>query len=426
MDTINQRPQVSLFYFILFLMSVSTVIIIYILPFSEYTYIRLDHIIWLLLFMSSFFSGALSFKQWSKYPSSSILIVFCLICLASTLSIFATKITKMNLYSSLWYQLAMYQCAIVYLISLSGFPIEKRGTIIKWVILFGVILSIIGLLQFLYILPSYEYIAGAANMDNRATSLLSFNSIHLATYLVTSILLGYGVFLQQKGFISKVILSVGLLLMIIVLIMTKSRSAWIGFLVGNVIFALITSRMTHGKSIIMIIITFGILSINIYYMANINKVVYEAVDKRDSSAIHRLITYDLFFDYIKNHPSVLVTGVGFMNWRYALTRETAASAGHDVYLQILGDLGIGGLLLFLWFWYRNLKMAAKLARDGDFWGRMLIPIIGAYLTICLTSDILYPVASLENCFLFIMLITGVLLSAYDAHDVNALAPGADS
>lgn len=426
MERRNHRPQVSLFYFIIFMMSVSIVIIVYTLPFSEIAYIRVDHIIWLLLFIVSFFAGALSFKQWSKYPSASILIIFCLICLASTMSIFATKITKMNVYSSLFYQMAMYQCALVFLITLSSFPIEKRETFINWVIFMGVMLSIIGLLQFLYILPPHEYIAGMGNLDNRATALLSFNSLHLATYLVTSVLLGYGVFLQQKSFITKGVLFISLLLMIIVLILTKARSAWLGFLIGNIIFALVTLKMTNGKSIILIMITFIVLSIGIFYMGNVNKVVNEAVEKRDSSAIHRLITYDLFFDYIKNHPLVLVTGVGFMNWRYALTGETASSAGHNVYLQILGDLGIGGLLLFLWFWYRNFKMAAKLARDGDFWGRMLLPIIGAYLATCLTSDILYPGSAMENCLFFIMLITGVVLSAYDAETPSVAAEKAVS
>lgn len=71
-------------------------------------------------------------------------------------------------------------------------------------------------------------------------------------------------------------------------------------------------------------------------------------------------------------------------------------------------LGIGGLLLYLF------KVVQKLAREGDFWGRMFIPIIGAYLSTCLTYEILYPVWAMENFFFFSMLVTGVVLSAYNA------------
>ena len=414
----GQRPRIGLSYFIIFLLSVSSVIIVYTLPFSENAYFRLDHFVWLLIFIPAFLKGTFSRHNFVKYSSVKPLIIFCLICLFSTVSIFATKVMKLNVYNSLWYQIAMYQGAIVYLIALSCFPIERRETFIKWIIFLGVGLSIVGLMQFLTVIPPYAYNPRMVIPDNRATGLLSYNNNHLGAYLIASIFFGYGYIIQNKNIMRKIIGLIAVIFMILVLIMTKCRSAWVGFLMGNIIYGFVNLRVTKGKSLIFIIMIALVLSTSIFYMPNVQNVLHEGAYERSGSAYSRLSSYDLFFNYLTGHPLVLITGVGFMNWRYALSHSTAASEAHDMYLELLGELGIGGLLVFLWFWYRNFKMARTLAQNGDFWARMFIPIIGAYLTTCLTYDILYPVWAMENFFFFSMLITGVILCPYDAEITN--------
>ncbi len=141
-----------------------------------------------------------------------------------------------------------------------------------------------------------------------------------------------------------------------------------------------------------------------------------------SSVYSRIYIYKHFFEAIYKNPLIALFGVGFMNWRYYLEGATGGSAGHNVYLQVFGDLGIVGLLVFLWFWLRTFKMANRLAKQGDGWAIGYLSILTAYLAAGLSAEILYPVPAMENCLMLIFLITGIVLSSYRADTANESKP----
>ena len=139
-----------------------------------------------------------------------------------------------------------------------------------------------------------------------------------------------------------------------------------------------------------------------YFISN-PKIIFEG-----SSWESRLFGWRAFKEIISKDFSVLFLGVGFLNWRYALSYKTLLYGGHNNYLSVLGELGIFGLIVFLWIWVKVLYHSWSNRNVSDSFGRAYFAIIVGLLISCVTQETLYPVYVMEGFLGMVMFLSALL------------------
>ena len=132
------------------------------------------------------------------------------------------------------------------------------------------------------------------------------------------------------------------------LIYTWSRGAWLGFLIGMLIFLLMYSR--HAMTVCLVGVV-GVPFLPFVLPASITQRFLSIGNLGDSSTSYRVNIWrgvlDMLGDYW--HSGV---GIGEPSFRkiyplYALSAIEAAPHSHNLYLQIMVEIGVVGLLVFL-------------------------------------------------------------------------------
>lgn len=398
--------------FLLLLISYSFVFPVLQLPYSDLTYLRFDDIIWILFIVLSLLRISSKKEKILHYPYFKPLILLCIIILLSSFQILYGSQEKYHLaiYNSLWYQMRFFQGVAVLLITSILFPNRLRKKCLQYIFAFGFILSIIGIFQFLKILPIYHYHKLNIHSTYSINSLLSFNSAHLGAYLIAASFFGLEIFESIKRGLGKYFILFLNIAILACLIYTSSRASWFGWIGGFMFFALYKRGF---KKRILWLIFIGILLITFMSLPTLrNNIYYNIGEKRIESATHRLNAYKLTLNYLSNNPRVLFWGVGFMDWRYSLYGITTVASAHNNYLDVLAELGILGLIIFCWFWTLIFKMSKKLSNEKIFGGRSFSAILIGYFVASLSGELIYPVWSLESFFSLLMLMTGIVLSSY--------------
>lgn len=137
------------------------------------------------------------------------------------------------------------------------------------------------------------------------------------------------------------------LAVIICAVLTWSRSAWVAMIVTAIIFALINNRNTL-KALILVA---AALPVAAYVLPqSVVKRFMSIGDLADSSSYYRVYTWRGTLRAISDH---LLGGVGYGSSAYAEIYPQYAYAGieavvhsHNLYLQILFEVGIFGFLIF--------------------------------------------------------------------------------
>lgn len=140
------------------------------------------------------------------------------------------------------------------------------------------------------------------------------------------------------------------------LIFTWSRGAWLGFMIAMLFFLLMYSKKT------LVVMMFGVLALPFAPF-----VLPESVMNRflsignlaDSSTSYRVHIWEGVIAMLKDH---MLGGIGVgvdvfqkVYPRYALSAIETAPHSHNLYLQILVETGIFGLILFLVFLFTYAK-----------------------------------------------------------------------
>ncbi|MBQ8509160.1 MAG: O-antigen ligase family protein [Clostridia bacterium] len=170
----------------------------------------------------------------------------------------------------------------------------------------------------------------------------------LAEYLIMCLPLMFAFFLLQKQPRARFAVAVCGVMTAGCLIYTWSRGAWLGFLIGMVIFLLMLSRHT------MTGLLFGTLAIPFLPF-----VLPESITQRflsignlgDSSTSYRVYIWQGVLNMLKEYWH---TGIGIGNDSfklvyplYALSGIESAPHSHNLYLQITVELGVVGLIVFI-------------------------------------------------------------------------------
>ncbi|KPL04481.1 MAG: hypothetical protein AMJ90_00620 [candidate division Zixibacteria bacterium SM23_73_2] len=182
----------------------------------------------------------------------------------------------------------------------------------------------------------------------------------LATHLVAVIPLLFVLILKKLNW-TGIMAGATLGLALVCLIFTGTRSSWIGF-VGSLVFLFFLLRWVKTfKLNWKALLTLGIIFLIVLSIIIIN---WDIIAGRISQMISfsgsvsiRIHLWEVTFDLIKSAP-ILGTGLGtfpveFSRFKYPdfnleVPIENILNA-HNEYLEILAEMGILGLVIFLWF-----------------------------------------------------------------------------
>ncbi|NGX56600.1 MAG: hypothetical protein K1060chlam5_00843 [Candidatus Anoxychlamydiales bacterium] len=211
----------------------------------------------------------------------------------------------------------------------------------------------------------------------------------------------------------KYLLSFFLLLQIIALITTFSRSAFIAYFLSSILwFFLMIKKRYKIKNVFLFFLFCSFFSITLFSPLLIErglilfkKQSLEAKELNDSSSKVRYDLQNTSFKMIKKRP---IRGIGFRNFiikrdNYTIDKNVERANVHNIYLLIFSEIGILGVSSFLLLIFFILKDAYKYSLDSM--GITLFSIFIAYLLIGLVDH--YPIASQMGRYV-IFLVLGYL------------------
>lgn len=149
-------------------------------------------------------------------------------------------------------------------------------------------------------------------------------------------------------------------LMVVAMLTTGSRGAWVGTIAGAVVFAcLLAAQSWKSHRVRAVALGVGGVIVSVLIIAVVYNSVSPAVQTRISSIIDidanqdRVVLYGTMGRLIKAHP-LFGVGMGNIGSRYAEFQgnpnlETFGTA-HNYFLQVLGETGIFGMLFVLLLW----------------------------------------------------------------------------
>lgn len=132
-----------------------------------------------------------------------------------------------------------------------------------------------------------------------------------------------------------------------------------------------------------------------------------AVEAR-STGWHKAVTY------MSRDIEILTVGAGFGGWSTNLREVTGLSSGHNVFLQVVGEMGVVGGFVYLSFFgllaIRFYRTRGVIGPRGVVAG-MMFGLVIALLVASLTTDILYPTSTMSYDANLSMFILGLGYSA---------------
>ncbi len=155
--------------------------------------------------------------------------------------------------------------------------------------------------------------------------------------LFCSSLLFHGRFDSRK----RLFLSFSLILMFISLVLTFSRSAWVGVFVGIVFFSIIRPKVP------LVLLLFALISAT-FIVSPINKRVFKDID--DPGAQYRVIKAKIAYSKFKEHP-ILGNGLGSFHYEAQFSDIWAYRAHSTLENNYLLMLAEGGIIEFFAFLY---------------------------------------------------------------------------
>lgn len=232
----------------------------------------------------------------------------------------------------------------------------------------GTVVAIIGVFQYAFgtidmaawLDTSYFY-----DIDRRAVSLFENPNV-LGAYLI--IVLPFALYCATRayGAKKKLLIRISIALILICLVLTWSRGAWIAALVEILIFSLLYSKKTTRFLVLLCacipVLSFLIPQTVIRRFTSIGSLA-------DSSSMYRLYTWKGTWRSIQEY---WLGGVGYGNTAYeqiypqfAYAGIEAAEHSHNLFLQIWFGMGIGGLVIFLAILLLFTQMALESLKETE-------------------------------------------------------------
>ena len=215
----------------------------------------------------------------------------------------------------------------------------------------SVIISVIGVFEYLLGFAKSGWVDTAkfGYIEGRVTSLFDNPNV-LAMYLVLSfpLLLAKAADAATKK--AKLLAGASVLSVVLCVIFTWSRGAWLALIACTLLFLIIRSRKTLS---VLIVFLLTLPAVSFIVPLGIRLRFASIGDITDSSTYYRLYTWRGTLSAIKDH---LFSGYGYGSEafaeiypQYAYAGMESAEHSHSLFLQILFGVGLFGLLIFALF-----------------------------------------------------------------------------
>lgn len=216
--------------------------------------------------------------------------------------------------------------------------------------------------------PSLTDVALNSDMPGRAFSTMG-NPNNYAEFLVIFLPFCFAFALSRKSALQKTVFTALLLIPFTALILTYSRSGWLGFAVTLLVFAAL-----YNKKLIPVIIVLGIVSIPFIPRTVLNRIMTIG-NMDDTSSAYRIFIWQGALSMLKKFWYSGV-GLGPAAFRdvyplFADLRAVSAPHTHMLFLEVFAEMGITGLLAFTYFIIalvvRSCKKALNVRGDMRFY-----------------------------------------------------------
>ena len=203
--------------------------------------------------------------------------------------------------------------------------------------------------------PSLTDLANNAGMPGRVFSTFENpNNYAEAIVLLLPLCLSYCFMVEERKPRGRLL--AGLLIPLLALVMTYSRSSWVSFLLVVVLIVFLLDRRFLPALPVL-----GFLALPLLPASVLNRILTIG-STRDSSNAYRVHIWRSVLQLIRDH-SVLGLGLGpenFKPWflQYSIRWTRPATHAHMLYLEIWVEMGLLGIVSYLLFYFSTLRRAA--------------------------------------------------------------------
>lgn len=241
--------------------------------------------------------------------------------------------------------------------------LEEFNVIVTFIVFSATIVGLIGLYQYIIGVPiDAAWVDVENNPDIRARVFSVFGNPNvLAEYLIMIIPLSISLMWYSKKIHKKLIFLATSGILILSLVLTLSRGGWIGFAFSALVFVLLIE-----KRLLLSIIPISVAGVFLLPQSILNRIL-SIGNLADSSNAYRLTMWAITLEIIRDNP---IAGVGLGHIPFKETFETYIRTmptyhAHNTYLEIAAELGIPGLIAFVFLLFIVFKYGIQKLIDGE-------------------------------------------------------------
>lgn len=262
--------------------------------------------------------------------------------------------------ASLKFLLFHLSCFLLVLVIVSTIKNEKSLSVLIEIILVGTtIIALYGLWQVatdsIRFDPSLTDLDSNEGMPGRVYSTF-FNPNNFAELLIMMLPFYVAIVLNSKSIVKKSVYFALMLPTLAVLFYTGSRSGWIGFMVSVIVMTFFVN-----KRLLPLVAAAGFIAVPFLPVHVIKRIQTIGQAFEDSSVQYRLKIWQTVIPMLKDYY-ITGTGLGtnvFMDVTSKYHQYTVKTPPHThiLYLQIWVEVGLSGIISFLWFIARTFKLS---------------------------------------------------------------------
>jgi len=318
---------------------------------------------------------------------------------------------------------------LLYFVIVNNIYNERQiNRIIGAVIVVGALFGIYGILQY----NGIDFLFWVGNVERGKVFGLFGNAGYFAEYLILPLPIAISLFLVSKNKIIKLLLLIGILTMVGAMALTFTRTPYLSLVISFIfmLFLFFVSRgkilFKENKKIFIVIFTAIILIVSLFVIPtslNEKGTVLSTIKERVSlsefvsefTSGRRTAIWKYTIPIIKDYP-LLGSGIGSFKYnslRYqakffdqgdnrALYPYGVADKTHNEYLQLWAELGIIGLIIFIWLIFAYFNYGLKtLKREKDQYKQgIIIGLMGSVMAFLIDSIFWFPLHHSFTSFLF--------------------------
>lgn len=271
--------------------------------------------------------------------------------------------------------------AVYFMAYFSAAVLFKKRAILKTALFFQIIsallLSIYGIYHYFFVkAPTARAWVDIERFPELATRVYATldNPNVLAGYLVLVIPVALGLLWAHPGYSRKVVYLALTGVLTLCMILTFSRGGWLGLVMALLIFAALKEPRLF---ILLLLLAF----ISPFFMPPVVADRIASIGSLEDTSNAFRVT--IWVAVLRMITDFWLTGIGLgltvfsRVYRDYMIAGTPAQHAHNLYLQIIIEMGIAGLLAFLWMMAAGISRALKCIRTDDRLSFVLAGIIGA-------------------------------------------------